>query len=109
MCFSRVDLEHIGAVDLLHRKKSGGHAATGRHELPAAQAKLLAVLISEFKNPPLYTFLYLALLGRQILTVRNDLSRNGCRSGSFFSSGDKAHFAFAKPTAHLGPPCFDGC
>ena len=53
MCLSRVDLKHIGTVDLLHRKEGGGHATPGGHELPAAQAKLLGVLIGELENPPL--------------------------------------------------------
>ena len=104
MCLSRVDLKHIGAVDLLHRKEGGGHATPGGHELPAAQAKLLGVLIGELENPPLYTFLRLALLGRKILAVGNDLSWYGCCSRSCFSAGHKAHFSFAKPTAHLSPP-----
>ena len=104
VCFGRVDLKHVGAVDFLHGKEGGGHAAAGRHELPAAQAQLLAVLVGQFENPPLHTLLRLALLGRKILTVGNDLSRYGCRSRSFFSSGDKTHFSFAKPTAHLSPP-----
>ena len=104
VCFGRVDLKHVGAVDFLHGKEGGGHAAAGRHELPAAQAQLLAVLVGQFENPPLHTLLHLALRGRKILAVGNNLGRYRRCSRSFLSSCDKTHFSFAKPTAHLSPP-----
>ena len=99
--FGRVDLEHIGPVDLLHGKEGGGHATAGRHELPPAQAELLAVLVGQFENPPLDAFLRLALLGRKILTVGNNLGRYWRCRGSGLGSRDKALFSFAKPTAHV--------
>ena len=98
--FGRVYLEHISPVNLLHGEEGRGHAAAGRHELPAAEAQLLAVLVSQFENPPLDTLLHLALRGRKILTIRNDLSRYRRCSRSRLGSCDKALFSFAKPTAH---------
>ena len=109
MCFGRVDLEHVGPVDLLHGEEGGGHAAAGRHELPAAEAELLGVLIGKLDDPPLDTLLRLALRRRKILTVGNDLCRYRCCRGGFFSSCNKAHFSVAKPTAHRGFLPKDGC
>src|SRR5262249_7813873 len=98
--FGGVDLENVGAIDFLHGEKGGGHTTPGRHELSPTQAKLLGVLIGQFENPPLDTFLRLTLSGRKIFTIGNDLRRYGRRSRGFLSPLDKTHFSVAKPTTH---------
>jgi len=95
-----VDLEYVGAVDLFESKEGGGHAAAGRHELPTAQAELLAILVGQFEHPALDVLLRLTLPRRQVLTVGNNLGRYGGRSRSRLGPRDKALFSFAKPTAH---------
>ena len=109
MSLGSVDLEHIGAVDFFEGQESRGHAAAGRHELPAAEAQLLAVLVGQFEDPPLDAFLRLALSGRQILAVGNNLRRYRGRGRSLFGSRDKTLFSFAQPAAHCILPNFYGC
>ena len=97
---SRIDLEHVRPIDLFHREEGCGHTAARRHELPAAQTQLLAVLVSKLENPPLNALLGFALSGRKILSVGDDLGRyRSCRRG-FFGSFNKAHFSVAEPSTH---------
>ena len=78
----------------------------GVQELPAAQAEMLAVEVSEFVNPRLDLLLRRALWWREILAVGNNLGGNRrwgrCRLGA----RDEALFWFTKPRAHCSPPFF---
>jgi hypothetical protein len=73
MRFGRVDLEHVGPIDLLHGEEGGGHAAACRQELAAAEAEFLSVLIGKLENPPFDALLSVALCWRKILAVGDDL------------------------------------
>src|SRR5215471_3842501 len=98
--FGGVDLEHVGPINLFHREEGCGHTATRRHELPAAQTQLLAVLVGKLKNPPLNALLRFALSRRKKLSVGDNLGRYRRCSSSFFGSCNKAHFSVAEPSTH---------
>ena len=99
----RGDLENI-AVDVVHGEECRRHAAARVQELPAAQAEVLAVQVSELVDPRLDLLLCSALRGREILAVGNNLSGDRrcrrCRLGT----RDEALFSFTKPSAHRSPP-----
>ena len=69
----RVDLEHAGAEDLVHGEEGSGHAATRLHELPAAQAEPLAVVVGKLEDALFDALLRVALRRRQKLAVGNYL------------------------------------
>src|SRR5262245_4125835 len=77
--FGGGDLEHVASVDLVHGQEGCGHAAAGLHELPAAEAQPLAVVVWEFEDAPFDALLRLALWRREVFAVRYDLGRDrGC-------------------------------
>ena len=98
------DLEHARTVDLVHGQKGRRHPTAGLHELPAAQAQTLAVIVGQLEDAPFDAFLRVALRRRQKFTIGNNLSWYRCGGGSRFSTCHQALLSFTQPTAHRRSP-----